>query len=180
MTWEPGERQKANGVGAGRFSIISGLLAALLAGCAPTHPPVNRPVTAPASAQSEAANPLELTDPCAGHMHDISGAMLMCYAVNHRLPERMQDLATYADADQKLDFTCPVSHQPYSYFPEGLPSPGTDRRLVLYDAAPVHNRLRWAILMRPASPGQSAAAWVVQIPEPVLQGYLAAAAPSVP
>ncbi|MDB5332403.1 MAG: hypothetical protein JWP03_3554 [Phycisphaerales bacterium] len=182
MTREPGELRKCRSARAGRFSISSVLLSAFLAGCAPTHPPANKPVPLPATAsvQTDAANPLESTDPCAAHMHDISGAMLMCYAVNHRLPERLQDLSTYADADQTLDFTCPVSRQPYVYLPDGIPSPGSDRRLVLYDALPVHNHLRWAILMRPATASQSAAAWVVQIPESVLQGYLTAAIHPVP
>jgi hypothetical protein len=148
------------------------LAAALLVGCQPKPQPGTKPADPVSKAQSNSGNGLEFNDPCAAQMHDISGAMLLCYALNRRLPDHLQDLATFADADQQLVFTCPVSHQPYVYVPEGLASPTSDRRLVLYDAAPVHHHTRWAILMRPAGPGQTPAAWVVQLTEPMLQLYL--------
>ena len=157
--------------------ILAAMLLTGSQGCQPKPQPGTKPAASAAKAQVGSSNDLEFSDPCATQLHDISGAMLLCYALNRRLPDHLQDLASFADADQQLIFTCPVSHQPYVYVPEGLASPTRDRRLVLYDASPVHNHTRWAILMRPAGPGQTAAAWVVQLTEPMLQLYLPANVP---
>ncbi|MDB5302986.1 MAG: hypothetical protein JWM97_535 [Phycisphaerales bacterium] len=180
MQWQSGEpRLIPVHLGFKAFASIASVCAALfIAGCAPTPKP--QPKAAPVidePSRESVADPLEFKDPCAARLHDISGAMLLCYAVNHQLPAQLQDLSKYAELDQTLEFTCPESHQPYVYVREGLPAPSGGRRLVLYDATPVHKGTRWAILMRPSGPGQSAAAWVVQLSEPMLQTYLPANVP---
>jgi len=147
---------------------IAGLLA--LAGCVTTTVSSDRPavpaVEGPSSVEHAVAS-----DPCASHLHDISGAMLMYYAINRELPAKLEDLKPLADLDQALDFTCPLSHQPYVYVPGGLETAGRSKIIILHDAAPSHAGKRWCILMEPAKGKSAPSMEVLLVPEPIFLGY---------
>ena len=122
---------------------------------------------------SAAPQPNDLTDPCAVRMHDLSGQVLLYYAVNKRLPGRVEELEAFADADTGFHADCPVSGRPYVYAPGGLQSSaGGDRYLILYDAVPAHGGLRWGVFVAPPREGQPPATWVILMSEEVFRGYV--------
>jgi hypothetical protein len=115
------------------------------------------------------------SDPCAARMHDVAGAMLMHYALNQKLPERLEELSAMQDVGSPpLEFTCPQSNMPYVYVPAGLRAEGRNKVIVLHDAAAVHaGASRWCILMPEhvvASPA-SKSLEVLQLPESVFRLY---------
>ena len=90
--------------------------------------------------------PLSATDPCADRLHAICGAMLLYYHLNRRLPADVEELRGIAGPDPDVEFTCPVSGQPYVYDPQGRPrGKGRPGLMVMYDAAPTHSGMRWAV-----------------------------------
>ena len=170
-------RSKENVRWAGVAWVALSLLGLELSGCA-SSPPVKGPARPGAVTVNKGApgtltpEQLALSDPCAIRLHDISGEMLLFYAINRRLPEKLDELKAMADVDARVEFTCPVSGQPYQYAPQGLRSPGMTRLLVAYDATPAHDGKRWCILMAEPKPGQPLATWVEQLAEPVFRAYL--------
>lgn len=116
--------------------------------------------------------PNELTDPCAGRLHDLSGLLLMYYALKKEMPATLEELAPLADGE----FTpaCPASGRPYVYVPQGLQSASAgERSLILYDAAPAHRGLRWGIFVAPPREGQPPATWVILMSDEVFRGFVA-------
>ena len=113
------------------------------------------------------------TDDCAARLQNIIGQLYAYYLANHRYPDRLDELAKYADFDQVPDYKCPVSHLPYSYAPNGLESVNATGRLIVYDATPVHQNARWGIIVRPPPRGQQTMTMeVVIIPEGFFQTYV--------
>ena len=49
--------------------------------------------------------------------------------------------------DESLFFVCPKSEEPYVYDPSGPGIPDPPGQVVVYDSAPVHSGLRWAIVV---------------------------------
>ena len=120
--------------------------------------------------------PGNLADPCATRMHDLSGLLLLYFAVNKSLPQNLSDMAPLADFDVTFDDKCPVSGQPYTYVPQAIPLTGTDKFLVLYDSVPAHNGLRWGVFISPPKEGQPPATRVILMSEEVFRQYV----PKVP
>jgi hypothetical protein len=160
--------------------IVAALGLALLAGCAPkrdkTKPGV---VTHTARDTSRILKgppvrpkPGDLSDPCAARMHDLSGLLLLFYAVNKSLPTNLSDMASLADFDVEFHDECPVSGKPYTYVPQAIPLTGSDRFLVLYDSVPAHNGLRWGVFISPPKDGKPPATWVILMSEEVFRQYL--------
>ena len=119
--------------------------------------------------------PNDATDPCALRLHDISGLLLTYYAVHKQLPERMDELAAFADAEVQFKPECPESGRPYVFAPQGLQtSAGGDRYLIIYDAVPAHGGLRWGVFVAPPKGGQPPATWVILMSEEVFRGYVPA------
>jgi hypothetical protein len=111
------------------------------------------------------APPVERTikaDPNPTRLHEIAGALLEYYALQTRLPARLEDLQPLADVGAPLNFVSPVSNRPFAYVPTGLRSPADpDRVLIVHDAVPDAAGGRWAILMqRPR--GRQAPAMLVE------------------
>lgn len=89
-------------------------------------------------------------DACATRLDDIVTSLYEYYALNQRLPDKLEDLATVADATTVLNLTCPVSGKPYIYNPVGLHAQDGDAlHLILYDATPAHNGCRWGVVFGP-------------------------------
>ncbi len=136
----------------------------LIAGCQSVQKPT----------RGSSAAPQTVVDPCSARLHDIGGAILMYYALHRQMPPRLQDVATLGDIDAPLEFTCPVSGQPYIYNPRGLAIPGTDKRLIVYDALPAHDGQRRGLLMPPIAPGQAVSTDVQSFPEQLFRTFQAA------
>jgi hypothetical protein len=116
--------------------IVLGLALIALVGCTSTQP--KQGVRPRESALSN-------TDPCATRLHDISGVLLFYYATNHKLPATLDELKA-VQGFEEVQYTCPVSGEPYVYAPAGVPTPNQPgAKIVLYDPTPAHEGMRWAI-----------------------------------
>lgn len=103
----------------------------------------------------------------------MSGLLLMYYAVNKHLPDRVEELGAFAEPDVEFKPECPASGNPYVYAPGGLQSSaGGERYLVLYDSVPAHGGLRWGVFVAPPRGGQPPATWVILMSEEVFRGYV--------
>ena len=119
--------------------------------------------------------PNDATDPCALQLHDLSGLLLMYYAVNKHLPDRIDELATFADDTFPFKPECPESGRPYVYAPQGLQSSTSgERSLIIYDEVPAHGGLRWGVFVAPPQAGKPPATWVILMSEQVFRGYVPA------
>ena len=132
--------------------------------------PSNIPDPAP-DAPGRPTAPIGLaTDACAERLHALCGPLLYYYAVNRRLPERLDELRDLAGLDPAAEFSCPVSGQPYIYNPHGLPRGEKPGFLILYDAQPSHSGLRWAVMVEPPkNPSEPLVPKVVAEPEILFQ-----------
>jgi hypothetical protein len=140
-------------------------------------PRSNVPDPAPDAPGRRTAPAAPATDACADRLHALCGPLLFYYAVHRRMPPDLAALRTMPDAPgADVDFTCPVSGQPYVYNPAGLPrAPGKPGSLVLYDAAPTHSARRWAVAVAPPkTTGQAL------VPEVVLEDELTFRVPPEP
>jgi hypothetical protein len=112
------------------------------------------------------------SDPCSVRLHEISGAMLTCLAIQGRLPRTLDELQSMqGPGEAALNFTCPTTGEPYVYVPQGLRSPGDPRQIVVHDRSPDPTGLRWVILMQPAKARQAPATWVMRLPESEFRRY---------
>lgn len=160
--------------------VLLALCLATLAGCVsskPTSTPKS-PVPTASGQKSQLPDPgpdlpgkptapLTNTDPCAERLHSLCGPLLFYVATNHKMPDRVDELRNLTGPDPLMDFTCPVSHLPYVYAPQGIPrSKNQPGMLVLYDAAPTHSGMRLAVCVeQPPRPGQPLVMKVVAEPE---------------
>lgn len=179
-------RRRASAVGAGLVGLM--IAACLLGGCVTetreSSGPVNKYERRPlgerrrearprADLKSASQRPDDITDPCATRLHELSGQLLMFYAVNKRLPDSVEELTPFTGTAFAAD--CPTSDQPYVYAPGGLRSSSSgDRRLILYDATPAHRGLRWGVFIAPPQGMQPPATWVILMSEEVFRGYVPA------
>lgn len=115
---------------------------------------------------------IKATDLCAERLQDVEGALLDYYALNHHLPERLDELKSLAGFGTELNFTCPVSKKPYVYTPAGLEAAGRAKRIIVHDAEPVHDGKRWCIMMPPVKPGQQPFMEVLLIEEKDFRAYM--------
>jgi hypothetical protein len=121
---------------------------------------------------SSPSSPSESTDPCAMRLHDLSGLLLMYYAVNKRLPESLDELQSLTDVDTEFHTECPASGRPYVYAPAAIPPAGSDQFLVLYDAVPAHRGLRWGVFILPPHERQPPTTKVILMSEVVFRNYV--------
>jgi hypothetical protein len=160
--------------GKGYVAIVALALLLTLGGCRTETAPRGNPL-ASASTRSTSvdADAAIQSDPCAARMHDIAGALLMYYALNQHLPERLEELSALDDIDSpKLEFTCPLSHMPYVYVPSGLRADGKSKVIILHDAAATHaGGSRWCILMPDTVVSPSRSMEVLQLPEGIFRLY---------
>ncbi|CAN5619174.1 hypothetical protein BH10PLA1_BH10PLA1_13220 [soil metagenome] len=159
--------------------ILCVALLTLIAGCVTTttSPPplVTKQPAVPGSYSPEQAI---ASDPCAARLHEISGAILSYYAIERHLPATLADAKSVydglGDSPQPLDLNCPVQHQPYVYVPQGLATPGNDKRIILHDPAPNADGQRWCAFMAlGAGGGASQSVEVLLVPEAIFRGYVA-------
>jgi hypothetical protein len=144
--------------------IAAGLTAITLAACqsSPTGPSPSAPqynTDGPISSD-EAVN----SDPDAAQLHDISGTLLLFYALNKKMPDHLSDLQPMADADEPLKLNSVPSGQPYLYFPQGVTAPDVLSKIIVCDPAPNKLARRWCILMGPQN-GKTLSLNVTSFPE---------------
>ncbi len=112
------------------------------------------------------------TDPCAMRLHDISGALLQYFALNKRLPDKLDDVKAFADAGEPLQLSCPASGKPYGYAPAGLVLEGRRKRIIVFDPTPAHDGQRWCVFMADDTrPGAAQSLEVLPVPEAVFHLY---------
>jgi hypothetical protein len=138
------------------------LAAALLLGCQTEKQSKS---TSLRGAESDPVAPISNTDPCATRLHDICGALLLFYATNDRLPADLTELERAPGSEDIPSFTCPVSNKPYVYNAGGIRMPEKNSWVILYDPAPSHSNLRWAVSILEPVPGQPLVTKVVALPE---------------
>jgi hypothetical protein len=120
----------------------------------------------PPAATQPAAKPrpvkpsVVLDDPCADRLGELCARLLLYARAKHDLPESLVALGSASP----LSLTCPLSGKLYAYSREGLPIPGTNRRVLVYDAVACHTGMRWAITADPAGPGKPLVARVQLLP----------------
>jgi hypothetical protein len=125
---------------------------------------IEPPQTQP-DARADAVAPISNTDACASRLHDLCEPLLLYYATRHEIPPRLEDLRQMPGFSE-LDLRCPVSRLPYIYNPVGIQTGDDQPRLVIYDAAPSHSGMRWAIaIVEPKDPANALVAKVVAVPE---------------
>ncbi len=144
------------------------LLLILIAGCSAPHTPAPE-------AQPDLRDDLSNTDPCAMRLHDICGPLLLFDSTYEHLPPTLADLRKLPGF-ANLDLTCPVSHQPYLYAPNGIIVPGQSGRIIVYDPLASHADHRWAIVLLP--PNRDGALWTKVVALPV--GWPPPAPPAPP
>jgi hypothetical protein len=159
--------------------VLLTVLAAIAFGSGCAAPPNEKKPGAPSAAaaappanpsnRSGGTEPISNTDPCVDQLHEWAGALLLYYGKNRHLPEDVRELAKQPGFDD-LQFTCPVSHQPYVYNPRGLPGLRDGTHLILYDAAPSHGSavsggMRLAVQVDEPRGGDPLVAKVVAVPE---------------
>jgi len=127
-------------------------LAAAVCGCRTATPEVRKPSTE--------------IDPCAERLHEVCGCLLLYYATHKGLPENLADLQGVT-AGPLPPLVCPVSGKAYIYNRDGLEAPGRPGRLVLYDAAPTHDGMRWAVSAEVSGTNRPLTARVILMPESV-------------
>jgi hypothetical protein len=134
-----------------------------------------RPV--PVSAARETRPPPEETidksrpsDPSAQNLYDISGALLLYYAINREMPPTLSDLQTVTDPGS-LHLNDPKSHLPYFYVPDGLAREGENKRIIVCDPTPSDDGKRWCILMPHVAPNAAQSTEVSELPERIFRLY---------
>ena len=155
--------------------LILGLACLVLAGCTPQRDKADakRPGARGTSITGTPVPPKpgNLSDPCAARVHDLSGLLLLYYAVNKSLPENLSDMASLADIDVEFHDECPASGQPYAYVPQAVPPAGSTQFLILYDSVPAHNGLRWGVFITPPKDGQPPATRAILMSEEVFRRH---------
>jgi len=143
-------------------------LAAMAGGCkSETTTSRNSHTLSPGPGQG-AGNALSALDPCPERLHDLAGALLNFIIQYNRLPPTLEDLAPIRPGTP-LALTCPLSNQKYIYNPNGIKFPPS-RWAVVYDPAPSHSNMRWAIVFsEPKQQGMSPVPTVVAIVESEFQ-----------
>jgi hypothetical protein len=151
------------------------VIAVVVAGCgappkadapqARASPPPRAAQSRPAATPVDPSTPILSADPCADRLHDICGALLLYYATNHDLPQKLDELARLPGFEHVKDFTCPASKLPYVYNPVGIVDLEKGTRVVIYDAAPSHRGTRWAISVVEPQGNEALVTKVVGMPE---------------
>jgi hypothetical protein len=144
-------RKPSGNRGRGLLCLACGVLVAMAAGGCQTSAPQTRKTGAE-------------IDPCAERLHEICGHLLLYCSLNGKLPDELSDLKG-AEATPLPPLTCPTSGKPYVYNREGLPIPGRQGRLVVYDAAPSPAGKRWGILVDVVAGDRPLSARVILVPE---------------
>jgi hypothetical protein len=145
-----------------------------LSGCVTQTTPVGVVSTTdhPATGDRRASEDPSVTDPCAMRLQDISGVLLQYFALNKRLPARLDELAPLADAGEALQFVCPASGKPYASDPQGLVLEGREKKIIIYDPTPAHRGSRWCVFMADdPRPGAAQSVEVLAVPEAIFQLY---------
>jgi hypothetical protein len=149
-------------------------LAALLIGCQPAQPSAQQsPYITNQPQPTLTPDQLANSDPCSDRLHDISGLLLKYYLKHSELPQDLDQLQSVADPGDNLDFTCPDTHQPYTYVSAGLRSPIQSRQIIACDSVPHSNGFRYCIFLSPLNlhPGASLVMDVQLFPEATFRTF---------
>src|SRR5688572_1300049 len=97
------------------------------------------------SASRSAPAPIPHPDPCPTPPPGICRPPPPHSPPRHPPPERPEELAQMPGFESVGELVCPVSKRPYLYNPIGVMTKGEPARIIMYDPAPSHSRMRRAI-----------------------------------
>jgi hypothetical protein len=126
--------------------------AAVFAGCQPQAKTAETGVESTDSPKPKVGGdshpvvPISNTDPCAERLHDICEPLLRYYLDNQELPPNLETLKQMKGF-ASLELTCPVTKRAYLYNPVGVQNAVNKQRILIYDPAPVHAGMRWAVVI---------------------------------
>jgi hypothetical protein len=98
-------------------------------------------------------------------LHDLSGALLGHYARFYEFPADLAELQSDTALLEAPPAVCPVSEKPYVYNPDGIFLPERNSRVLVYDPAPSHSQMRWAITVEEPADGGLPITKVIALPE---------------
>jgi hypothetical protein len=162
-------------------NLLAGACVALLlsvCGCATETSVQHGQFSSPGDNGDSQVDPSKLTptqlaviNPSAAQLQNIEGLLLEHYLISRTLPDQLADLASLADIDEPLNLVCPTSGQPYVYVRSGVPLPGQDKRIVVFEPTPSKDGKRWCILMSTPAPRQAMWMDVLEVPESAFKAY---------
>jgi hypothetical protein len=141
------------------------IAAAGVAGCKSGPAPAASAAQRARALEKEPVVAISNTDACAMRLHDICEPLLLYYLMRNQLPGRLEELRQVPGFEKSLDLTCPVSKKAYIYNPVGLMRPGEPERVILYDPAPSHSGMRWAVSIIEPEDGKALVTKVIALPE---------------
>lgn len=106
-----------------------------------------------------------IDDPCAARLHDICGVLLLHVLRQGDLPVSLAELEAAPGGSDLPPLVCPASNRQYVYNPVGIYLPERRARLVVYDPAPSHGGVRWAIIAVEATETDPLICKVIALPE---------------
>lgn len=138
----------------------------VMVGCAGGRDASAGPTSQPTNDEFAVA-PITNTDPCAMRLHDLAGRLALYWGFRGRLPDTLDELAEIESTMPMPELVCPQTGTAYLYNPGGIYLPETENYILVYDPAPVHAGLRWAIIAKEPDETGVFVAKVVPVPERV-------------
>ena len=146
-----------------RWGLLAAVAIGVLSCVGCTSGPKSQVEDQPTLARQE---PISNTDACAMRLHDICGALLLYYFNHFELPESLADLEPISEDQPLPPMICPVTQVPYIYSIDGIYLPERDSWIILYDPAPAHSRMRWAVtVQQPPDETEMLITKVIALPE---------------
>lgn len=122
----------------------------------------NSPLQSSAAARGPTSAPAPIVPvTCQGSLDEICTALLLHHRVYNHMPEKLEDLKRFAEFGSSIgDLRCPISKQPYTYFPQGIRVADEELKregqepiriatyVVVVDPVPAHGGLRYAIFIQ--------------------------------
>lgn len=141
-------------------------VAIVMGGCQTNKKPLDKPARTGhtlAGGSDTSTAIIANTDPSAMNLQDMSGAILMYYALHKRLPERLDQVIPLADTP--ISLTVPGTEKSYLYTPDGFLLQDRQSRIIVFEPAPLHSGHRLAITMDDPQPNVAPVCRVRALPE---------------
>jgi hypothetical protein len=113
--------------------------------------------------------PVSAHDPCSNRLHDLIGSFLLYHAMNHRFPDRLEELKSVGADVSPEALSCPACNKPYVYEPRGLTLHNKNHHFILHDpeeAVVPHKGLRFGLAVQDPGKGEAMVIKVVPISGP--------------
>ena len=102
-------------------------------------------------------------NPCAAHLHDLIGELLVYKLRHDEWPRVLSELTP--NSEDPAIWHDPVTGLPYKYSPEGILTLGKRAHILVWEQQPCTAGIRWVILQPTEESGESQDLRVAPIPE---------------